>query len=49
MRKVPVSKAKSFFELATDTTDAPTNANRTNLKRIGRANIAEDVHLQVVM
>ena len=49
MRKVPASKAKSFLELATDTTVAPTNANKQNLKRIGRPNIVEVVHLQLVM
>ena len=49
MRKVPASKAKSFLELATDTTVAPTSASKQNLKRIGRLDIAEDVHLQLVM
>ena len=44
-RNVPARRAKSFLELATETTVAPANANRRNLKTIGRPNVADGVFL----
>ena len=48
-RKTPASRATSFFELATEKTEAPTDAHTANLKTIERTDIANDVVLHFVL